>query len=158
MEPDEHVTPTIKNLIPARLKVDTTEGISSRGGSTIPTRPTNVRPDRAWDDISFSKRLESGVIFNSSFLTIFRASKMTRLPSADQPFLISSIFLRTSSSRAFELPSIVVYVEHLPIKMSGAPLMVSRLWQTKLVIISHWMVVSYVSSEAKLVASSLGRA
>lgn len=38
---------TMKILMPALRKVSTTEGISSRGGSTMPTIPTNVKPVRA---------------------------------------------------------------------------------------------------------------
>lgn len=124
---EEGGAPTMKIRIPARRNVETTEGIPSRGGSTIPSRATNVRPDRAWGDISVSWWLDSGAVLNSSFLIVFRASRMTRLPSLAQPFLISSISPRVSSSSSFESPSMVVYLEHRVINISGAPLMVKRL-------------------------------
>lgn len=38
---------TMKIRIPAPRKIETTEGISSRGGSTIPTMPTKIRSDLA---------------------------------------------------------------------------------------------------------------
>lgn len=93
----------------------------------MPTIPTSMRSDLAWNAISSSKRLDSGVDFKSLLWTIFRARRITRLPCDDHLFLISSILERVMLSSGLVFPSIVVYLVQRSIRISGAPLIVRRL-------------------------------
>ena len=118
---------TMKIRIPAPRKVETTDGISSLGGSTIPTIPTKVRPVRAWCMISSSKFPEVASSLICSLQIVLRAKRITRLPCEDHVFLMFSIFASVSLSRTLLSPSMLVYFEQRPIKTSGAPLIVKRL-------------------------------
>lgn len=71
---------TMKIRIPALLSVATTTGISSRGGSTMPTMPTRVRPDLAWRDTSSSKEPSVVCDSNCPCVKVFLARRITRLP------------------------------------------------------------------------------
>lgn len=90
----------MKILIPALRSVLTTTGISSRGGSTIPTSPTSVNPLEPCFITSASKRLELGSDLMSWGIIILRARSITRLPEADQSFLILSITANVLLSRS----------------------------------------------------------
>lgn len=70
----------MKIRMPAVRKVSMTPGISGRGGSTMPTRPTSVNPDLAWLNISFSNDV-GGIPRGKMELEIaFRASNRTLRP------------------------------------------------------------------------------
>lgn len=98
----------MKIRIPALLNVLTTEGISSRGGSTIPTMPTRVSPVLACCATSSSKLLELGMVLIWALETVLRARRITRLPCADHVFFISSMVLRVVLSRTLVSPSVEV--------------------------------------------------
>lgn len=97
---------TMKMRTPARRSVRTTSGISGRGGSTMATSPTSVRPEAACSVISRSKPEDA-----TEFLSELRemglcASRSTRRPCADQSFLILSIFSSMAGVRAMEAPDL----------------------------------------------------
>ena len=113
--------------IPAPRKMETTDGISSRGGSTIPTIPTKVSSVLARCMTASSNWLDVVEARSDSLGTVLRARRITRLPCDDHVSLISSILARVISSRTLVSPSKVVYLEHRPIRTSVAPLIVRRL-------------------------------
>ena len=143
--------------IPALLNVLMTDGISSRGGSTIPTIPTKVSPVLACCATSSSKWLEAGRDLSCSFEMVLRASRITRLPCADHVFLISSMMFRVTSSRTFVSPSLLVYFVQRPMRTSGAPLIKRRLLncqQSPLRV--SWQ--TYVSSSRNVAVSGSDKA
>lgn len=118
---------TIKILIPALLSVWITSGISSLGGSTMPTRPTRTRPVLAWLSASASNSRDDGGILISLAGRTLRASRITRLPSPDQRSLSLVISVRSCPSSVCTLPSTATACVHRSIRISGAPLIVRRL-------------------------------
>jgi hypothetical protein len=117
---------TMKMRIPALLRTLITSGILSRGGSSIATSPTKVKPALACFIIPFSNCPEdvADVKLFAWFERTLRPRRITRLPSADHWFLISAIWRRILSSRTQVSPPFPVKCVHLSIRKSGAPLIV----------------------------------
>lgn len=98
----------MKMRMPARRRVLTTAGISSRGGSTMATRPTRVRPERACSIISVSNPVDEGDDLIHELDTALWASSRTRRPLEDHSFLICSICSRAAASRGMGVPDMPV--------------------------------------------------
>lgn len=122
------MTPTMNIRMPAPLNVLTTPGISSRGGSTIPRRPTRVRPVVAWRKASDANSRDDGEIPISATGRTFRARRITRFPSLDQRSFRSLTAANADASSAFTFPSTPMVLVQRSIKISGAPLTVSSLY------------------------------
>lgn len=95
---------TMNIRMPASRRVSTTSGISGRGGSTMPTRPTRVNPEAACLCISESKAKEDIPTGNTELERALRAKSRTLLPWDAHSSLISSMLLRVTSSRVMVTP------------------------------------------------------
>ena len=89
------------------------------------TSPTRVRPVVALFVISDSRSFDTT---SDRAGRVFRASRITRFPWADQSFLISSFVLRMSLFSTVVSPELLVKCVHRSITTSGAPLIVRSLY------------------------------